>query len=692
MFLTLELRTMENSKERGNEAHWLGTELDSSKKLTSDSGNHFTDLAGQGDSNPSRPSDHKHSESLSLLEPGEQSWRDRRRMNRREERRGGPNHHDGSRSRQALYYRPRDDRSRGRNSERDDRYYNGGRGSPRGRHFRAPRDRPSRSPVERRGYSRSPSNGGSVGSRHSFRSRSRSRSRGRNDERSRSPRENSQNGRARRSGRHSVWHDRRETITRGAYGGQHGRHGGEGRDKLSRRSHSPSSSSESSSSSSSSEEQLDEGRIGDSTFSKDQRTVFVSQLVMRATEKDIRRYFRRKVGCKVNEVILLRDKRTGNHKGGAYMEMGRMEDVNKAVGVTGLPPDFQRFPILVKASEAEKNYVVPASSSVVTTKMTAVRPSATPFLTTDGRVVESQKVYIGGLDPSVGEEHLFALFSQFGELEKVDMQVEPGTQTSRGFAFLSFKDPKVANLAIQTMSNRTLAGRPMKTGWASHPSSISGVDIVTSEEFPEDATIRTQKAFAVLTQLGGSAVAGYGNSGSSASGSTTSEPGSGNAVGDVLTPLSAGLVNSTKPERKEIIDGVVNTAVLRRDQPIKVVSVASPNTSLGNSASQSGPELLRGNLTKAILVHNMFDKDTETEEGWAEELKEEFTEECEKFGRIAEVMVMSDQPGGKIYAVFETLESARLCANNLAGRWFDKRKLRVEFVDESSTPNGSNRK
>ena len=91
-------------------------------------------------------------------------------------------------------------------------------------------------------------------------------------------------------------------------------------------------------------------------YSKDQRTVFVQQLVQRTTERELKKYFR-KQELKVNEVILLRDKRTGRHKGCAYVEMRRMEDVPKAVALSNQVPSFQRFPILVKASEAEKNYL-----------------------------------------------------------------------------------------------------------------------------------------------------------------------------------------------------------------------------------------------------------------------------------------------------------------------------------------------
>ena len=95
---------------------------------------------------------------------------------------------------------------------------------------------------------------------------------------------------------------------------------------------------------------------------KDQRTLFVSQLVMRADERDIGRYFRRKIGIEVRDVILLQDKRTGRHKGCAYVEeVGRLEDIDRALGATGKTPDFQRFPILVKCNGGRVTVIHPPS-------------------------------------------------------------------------------------------------------------------------------------------------------------------------------------------------------------------------------------------------------------------------------------------------------------------------------------------
>lgn len=225
-----------------------------------------------------------------------------------------------------------------------------------------------------------------------------------------------------------------------------------------------------------------------SPLTKDRRTVFVSQLVMRADERDIRRYFRRSAG-RVNDVILLRDRRTGRHKGCAYVELSRLADVPGAVGLSGQVPDFQRFPILVKASEAEKNYEATLAGgagmlaaggagasallqqqAIVQARAAAAAAAGDPAAAAAaiaasfaaGTQIVAQKVYVGSVDRAVTEAQLRALFSGFGDLEKVSLQTDPATGISRGFAFLSYRDPKAANLAVQTMSGQMLAGRAIE--------------------------------------------------------------------------------------------------------------------------------------------------------------------------------------------------------------------------------------
>lgn len=414
-------------------------------------------------------------------------------------------------------------------------------------------------------------------------------------------------------------------------------------------------------------------------------------------------------------MILLRDKRTGKHKGCAYVELKRIEDVAKAVALSGQPPNFQRFPILVKASEAEKNHVTAKSQTTLTASQMGMGATVNvkePLLDEKGNRIEAQKVYVGGLSPTITSEQLFALFSPFGQLEKVSMQMDSATGASKGFAFLSFRDPKEANLAIQTMANQSLAGKPIKTGWANQVSSVAGVPVVTSDQFPTDAKDRATRAYQVLAQF----TLGVDITGQSMPHAMLLTTHAGTTV-----PYSAALAAATAKTPYAVTPGIPN-AVPTMAAASRVPTVAEARASLANSvlASTAGlpavlPPILMappiaaappqqqqhapvlseeeakkvGNAdhpTMHILVHNMFDKDTETEPGWEKEIKEEFVEECSKFGKILRVVVMSKEPGGKIYASFHSVSGAQSCASSLAGRWFDKRLLLVEFVTEDQLP------
>lgn len=401
---------------------------------------------------------------------------------------------------------------------------------------------------------------------------------------------------------------------------------------------------------------------------KDQRTIFVSQLVMRADDRDIGHYFKRSVGTRVRDVILLRDRRTGRHKGCAYVELGSLEDVELALVASGKTPDFQRFPILIKRTESEKNAVaatatfVPAPGAVAEIN----NHGGAPFqLSSDGRRIESQKVYVGSIDRCVTQAQLHALFAQFGAMDKVLLQMDMSTGMSRGFAFLSYRDPKDANLAIQTMSGQMLAGRPLKTGWANQQASAAGVVEVKSDDFPADMNEKIQKVNAVLNQLTGTSLA---------TNPALLAAGPAGALGIMPSEQLASVADAAL----DMALGVAPAAVAATAAP---AAVAAPAPAVVDAKVIGRSD----NPTQHILVHNMYNKDEETEQGWEEDIKLDFEEECAQYGKIAGVKVMSEEPGGKIYASFDAVDGATKCATNLAGRWFDKRQLRVEFVD--SVPN-----
>jgi len=442
-------------------------------------------------------------------------------------------------------------------------------------------------------------------------------------------------------------------------------------------------------------------------LTKDQRTIFVSQLVMKAGEREIRKYFRKNVGCRVNDVQLLRDKRTGRHKGCAYVELGRLEDVPKAIQISGKTPDFQRFPILIKASEAEKNYTL--EEAVVMDGLSSaggvVGVGVGGESTNTTKRIEAQKVYVGSIDRNVTQAQLYAIFSKFGELEKAMLQMDTATSVSKGYAFLSFKCPKVANLAIQAMSGQILAGRQLRTGWANLNTTVPNLQEVASSEFPDDAVTRVGKVNDIFTKLNGTGLAHLAGlslvPGMTPTGTLSSSDA--NTVDDQILGVSSSSLTTQQPSASitDAAEEAINAAlagISSHALPLPLppgdvvakapeeVSLESAPTSLSHVEATNNddddPHKVSGQMSTNILVRNMFNKDEETEEGWEEEIKLDFEEESGKHGKIVSCKVMSKEVGGKIYAGFETVEGAKACAKNLAGRWFDKRQLRVEYVSD----------
>lgn len=221
---------------------------------------------------------------------------------------------------------------------------------------------------------------------------------------------------------------------------------------------------------------LGEDSEDQSAVTKDLRTIFISQLVMRATEHDLRRFLRKYVGVsKVKQVIFLQDKRTGRHKGCSYVELGKLSDVKKAIEYDGKIPSFQRFPILIKPSEGDKNYSPAAGVEFASTDDSAMAsslafhpsysatsmPSLVSTIDSRGKKVVIQNVYIGSIDRLVTQAQIQAIFSQFGPLKNMHLPLDPATGLHRGYAFLSYSDAKSANLAIKTMAGQSIAGRQL---------------------------------------------------------------------------------------------------------------------------------------------------------------------------------------------------------------------------------------
>jgi len=239
-----------------------------------------------------------------------------------------------------------------------------------------------------------------------------------------------------------------------------------------------------------------------------------------------------------------------------------------------------------------------------------------------------------------------------------------------------------------------------KTGWANQQANNQSIEEVITAEVPPDANTRIQQVHVAMVQLAGTGlvvtpqmtIVGLNPN---ADATATAAPAAA-AAATAAVSIPAAATNQVEAMAAAALDaafGAAPAADASADAVAATPAAAASGPSSTAPAATSAPEPAdptkvggSDSPTTSILVHNMFDKDEEDEEGWPDDIKEEFMEECGKHGKILSVLVMSNDPGGKIYATFAAVDGARACAESLAGRFFDKRQLRAEFVQAEDIP------
>ena len=180
-------------------------------------------------------------------------------------------------------------------------------------------------------------------------------------------------------------------------------------------------------------------------LTRDARTVFVGQLVVRANERDVREFF--EAAGAVRDVVLIRERGSNRSKGFGYVEMAELDDVPKALLLNGERFPVGGFPVEVRASEAEKNYARAAETEGGTANSD----------------IANRRVFVSNLDPEFEEEHLTAIFNQVGQVEKTQL-VRDVDERSRGYAFVVFRDQNGALDAMTKLHGMVLGERPMRVG------------------------------------------------------------------------------------------------------------------------------------------------------------------------------------------------------------------------------------
>ncbi len=113
----------------------------------------------------------------------------------------------------------------------------------------------------------------------------------------------------------------------------------------------------------------------------------------------------------------------------------------------------------------------------------------------------NRRLYVGNLSPSVSEEEVRLLFSRTGAVLEVTLMLDPATNQSRGFGFVTMATPELALAALREYHGYALGGRHITVTEARPPQEPKGTmsegfDFETSASFRPGAQERKTRRHA----------------------------------------------------------------------------------------------------------------------------------------------------------------------------------------------------
>ncbi|GMF36607.1 unnamed protein product [Phytophthora fragariaefolia] len=402
-------------------------------------------------------------------------------------------------------------------------------------------------------------------------------------------------------------------------------------------------------------------------LTRDHRTVFVGQLTQKVREKDLDRFLS-KTG-KVENVMLIRDKFTNRSKGFAYVELSNLEDVPKVLLLNGQVPDFQVFPIMIKASEAEKNFAAKKDSvmnaaATTATPLTADAPGLAGAIAGGGMSASAlsaaSRIYCGNLHTNITEDDLRIVFQSFGEVLSVTINRDEMGR-SKGFSFIQFSTPQEANFALSKGNGLELAGNYLRLGPVN-----------------ENAMNGGNKS------MGGAGNSGA-DSGSGGRWKLEDDEGTGLSMNaqsrSALMAKLAGNDVNLFPGMRASTGGIAGYPSSATDYSNSMAATAAQRAEQA-TALMSSTEI-EGSESFCFVVKNMFDVYQEQKSGnpeWSVEIQQDVEEECGQYGPVLHTYVENEKQGGLVYVLFGNVSSAVAAAKKLHGRWFNKRQISVRYL------------
>jgi RNA-binding protein 23/39 len=416
-------------------------------------------------------------------------------------------------------------------------------------------------------------------------------------------------------------------------------------------------------------------------LTRDARTIFVSQLVVRATEEQVKEFFEQ-IG-QVEDVKLIRDKFSNKSKGFGYVEFSDIDSIPKALLLNGQKFCMKHnkcscsgFPIAIKTSQAEKNYAAQAEAVGGSTSQANLE----------------KRIYINNLDPKITESDLKAVASLIGPIEKL-MIIRNSHGKSYGFAYVQFHDVATTNKALSSLHKIELANKPIQVGKLNIlgevicPDNTSFLLQLQSNSSSSSSSLTPQARASLMAQLSNATSQAVQQLSTSVI-AAASMPGvdlpSLNTLGNVI-PVAAS--NTPVAPGVGFVDPIAAAAALAATSAL---AGTLPATSLVTShATPNLAEIPIDQLpTPCLVLKNLFNLQEELENDashtneWQEEIKADVLGEVSKYcqKQVLHFHLDTGDLDGAFYLAFSTTADKESVLKALTGRSFGGRPLHVVQV------------
>ena len=312
------------------------------------------------------------------------------------------------------------------------------------------------------------------------------------------------------------------------------------------------------------------------------------------------------------------------------------------------------------------------------------------------------RIYVTSVHPDLTDQDIKSVFEAFGTVISCALAPDQMTGRHKGYGFIEYTTQQSANDAITAMNLFDLGGQYIRVGRA-----ITAPEQSDKQAPPPAASVLAASAITASIQ-GQEAVTARGstalltpqasakplvqdaiptvNNGSAMSVSAATSKTTTNPVSSFLTPAIAGnqpvadekMSFEQQKKKQEVLDHkLAGEGNLEREEKLEI--------SGKDARYMMMQKLARVSSSGVTVLRNMV-----TSEEIDDDLEDEITEECSRYGDVSRVVIYQEKQGEeedaevivKIFVEFEKIEHAEAAKSALNGRWFGGRVIQADIYDE----------